>query len=100
MSTFSQRPDTLDVRVLQVALIGPEEQRRQAVARALAGSQANVTREFSAYPTLDNVQKMLDTGFDIVIIDLDSDPEHALDLVEVICGSGVTVMGLLRTHGL
>jgi pilus assembly protein CpaE len=92
MSTFSQRPDSLDVRVLQVALIGPEEQRRQAVSRALAGSQANVTREFSAYPTLDNVQKLLDTGFDIVIIDLDSDPEHALDLVEVICGSGVTVM--------
>jgi hypothetical protein len=44
MSTFAHGPDSLDVHVLSVALIGPEEQRRRDVARALAGSQANVTR--------------------------------------------------------
>ena len=36
----------LDIHVMSVALIGPEEQRRKAVASALTGSQADGT----AYP--------------------------------------------------
>ena len=93
MSTFAQGPDSLDVHVLSVALIGPDEQRRQAVSRALAGSQANVTREFVSYPELDDVLQLLEANFDVIIVDLDSDPEHALDLVEHICGnSTATVM--------
>jgi pilus assembly protein CpaE len=93
MSTFAHGPDSLDVHVLSVALIGPDEQRRHAVARALAGSQANVTREFASYPDLDDVPRLLETDFDVIIVDLDSDPEHALDLVEHICGnSSATVM--------
>ena len=93
MSTFTQGPDALNVHVLSVALIGPEQQRRQAVAMALAGSQASVTREFSAYPEIDDVPQLLEAGYDVIIVDLDSDPERALDLVEHICGnSSVTVM--------
>lgn len=93
MSTFAHGPDSLDVHVLSVALIGPDEQRRNAVARALAGSQANVTREFSSYPELDDVPHLLESDYDVIIVDLDSDPEHALDLVEHICGnSSATVM--------
>src|SRR5207245_11308660 len=93
MSTSSPGTDMLDIHVMSVALIGPEEQRRRAVASALAGSQANLTREFSAYPELDDVPQLLETGFDVIIVELDSDPEHALDLVEHICGnSSVTVM--------
>lgn len=93
MSTFTQGPDALNVHVLSVALIGPEQQRRQAVAMVLAGSQASVTREFSSYPELDDVPQLLEAGYDVIIVDLDSDPERALDLVECICGnSSVTVM--------
>ncbi|GGA61300.1 pilus assembly protein CpaE [Edaphobacter acidisoli] len=93
MSTYAQGPDALNVHVLSVALIGPEQQRRQAVAMVLAGSQASVTREFSAYPQLDDVPQLLDAGYDVIIVDLDSDQERALDLVEHICGnSSVTVM--------
>jgi pilus assembly protein CpaE len=93
MSTFAHGPDSLDVHVLSVALIGPDEQRRSAVARALAGSQANVTREFASYPELDDVPHLLESDYDVIIVDLDSDPEHALDLVEHICGnSSATVM--------
>ena len=50
MSTFTHDPDALGANVLSVALIGPAEQRRKAVASALAGSQASVTREFPSYP--------------------------------------------------
>jgi pilus assembly protein CpaE len=93
MSTFAHGPDSLDVHVLSVALIGPDEQRRIAVSRALAGSQANVTREFPSYPDLDDVPQLLEANYDVIIVDLDSDPEHALDLVEHICGnSSATVM--------
>jgi pilus assembly protein CpaE len=78
---------------MSVALIGPDEQRRRAVASALAGSQANATREFSSYPELDDVPQLVENGFDVIIVDLDSDPERALDLVEHICGnSAATVM--------
>ena len=93
MSTYAHGPDSLDVHVLSVALIGPDEQRRNAVSRALAGSQANVTREFASYPDLDDVPHLLESDYDVIIVDLDSDPEHALDLVEHICGnSSATVM--------
>ena len=93
MSTSAQGPDMLDIHVMSVALIGPEEQRRKAVASALAESQANVTQEFASYPELDDVPQLLETGFDVIIVELDTDPEHALDLVEHICGnSSLTVM--------
>ena len=42
MSTYTHDPDALGSKVLSVALIGPQEQRRKAVASALAGSQASV----------------------------------------------------------
>lgn len=93
MSTFTHDPDALGTNVLSVALIGPEEQRRKAVALALAGPQANVTREFSFYPELDDLPRILEVGYDVVIVELDSNPEQALDLVENICGnSSATVM--------
>jgi pilus assembly protein CpaE len=93
MSTFIHDPDALGAKVLSVALIGPQEQRRRAVASALAGTQASVTREFSSYPGFDDVPRLLDSGYDVIIVELDSDPEQALDLVEHICGSSsATVM--------
>lgn len=58
MSTFTHGPDALGTNVLSVALIGPEEQHRKAVARALSG-QANVAREFSSYPELDDLPRIL-----------------------------------------
>lgn len=93
MSAFTQNPDTLGADVLSVALIGPEESRRRDLAVAISGPQATVAREFRAYPELDDVPQLLDAGFTVIIIDLDSNPEQALDLVEQICSrSNITVM--------
>jgi len=49
---------------------------------------------FAAYPpSLDDVPKLLEQNHDVIIIDLDSDPEYALDLVENIGAKGAaTVM--------
>lgn len=70
---------------LKVALIGPDERRRKEVARALAGTHAGVIREYTSYPDLPNVMHLLAENFDILLVDVDSAEECALDLVESIC---------------
>lgn len=94
MSAFTQDPDSLGTNVLSVALVGPDEEGRKAVAVAVEESQqAKVTREIPSYPDLDSVPERLDNKYDVVIIELDSNPEQALDLVEHICvNTSVTVM--------
>jgi pilus assembly protein CpaE len=93
MASTTQDPDALGANVMTIALIGPDQQKRGAVAIALAGLQAGVTREFPTYPELDEIPKLLEEGYDVVIVDLDSNPEYALDLVETICSTGTpTVM--------
>ena len=92
MTSF-QNTDAIGVNALSIALIGPEEQRRKAVATALAGSLSGMTREFSSYPELDEVPRLIEQNYDAIIVDLDANPEYALDLVESICGkSSATVM--------
>jgi pilus assembly protein CpaE len=90
----SQYPESIGATALSIALIGPSEERRAAAMRAMAGSAGNDVREFNAYPaSLDEVPKMLDPHYDVVILDLDADPEYALELVESICATGpLTVM--------
>jgi Flp pilus assembly CpaE family ATPase len=89
-----QYPDSLGGNVLSIALIGPDEGRRKAAATALAGCQGGEIREFSTYPpSLDDVPRLLEQHYDVIIIDLDSYPEYALELVESICANGsATVM--------
>ena len=89
-----QYPDSLGSDTLSIALIGPDEDRRRAAATALAGCQGGDIREFSSYPpSLDDVPKLLEQHYDVIIIDLDAQPEYALELVESICANGAaTVM--------
>lgn len=85
--------DTLNLKILSVALIGPEEQRRRAIAHALvSGTEAKVAHELPFYPDVDDVPALLNKAYDVIIIDLDSDPEVALDLVENICSSSPTTV--------
>jgi pilus assembly protein CpaE len=93
MSIFAHDAGALGTDVLSVALIGPEPQGRNAVAKAVLGFRAGAVREFSSYPDLDDLPRILKLEFDVIIIELDTNPEHALDLVEHICGhTSATVM--------
>jgi len=93
MSTFTNDTDSVGSNVISVALIGPEERRRRPIANALAGLPGSVTKEFSAYPELDDLPLLLQADYDVVVVDLDGNTEHALELVENIYGSSsVTVM--------
>ena len=86
--------ETISVTPLSIALIGPNERHRSAVALALTGCTGYEVSEFSNYPAgLDDALEMIDQKFSVVIMDLDNDPERALELVEGIGTAGLaTVM--------
>jgi pilus assembly protein CpaE len=90
----TQYPDSFGSDALSIALIGPDEERRKAAAIALAGCQAGGFHEFSSYPpSLDDVPRLLEHNYEVIIIDLDPNSEYALELVESICAkSQATVM--------
>ena len=86
MPGSTQTTDALSASALSVAVISPDEQRRNAAVGALGECQTSQIREFTSYPPdLNDVSGMLGHDFDVVIVDLDSDPESAFDLVESIC---------------
>jgi len=89
-----QYPDSFGTNLLSIALIGPDDERRRAASTVLGECQTGGIHEFSSYPpTLDDVPRLLEQKYDIIIIDLDSNPEYALELVESICANGTaTVM--------
>jgi pilus assembly protein CpaE len=92
-SSTSKLPDALGSNVLSVALIGPTENRRKSLASALATLHGSAIREFAFYPEMDDVPRLLEAEYDVIIVELDNNPEYALELVENICGnSSVTVM--------
>ena len=89
-----QPVESLGVENLSIVLIGPHEQHREQVSAALAGCVGCSVGAFSSYPpSLDDVPRLLELHHDVIIIDLDSDSEYALDLVESIGANGsATVM--------
>ena len=92
-TTTVTTPDAIGSNVLSVALIGPTESRRKPIASALAALHGSIIKEFVQYPEIDDVPKLVEADFDVIVMELDSDPEYALELVESICGSSpVTVM--------
>lgn len=86
--------DSIGKGLLTVALIGPDERRRMAASLALAGCQGHPVREYPSYPSsLDDVPRLLEQNHDVIIMDLDSDREYALELIESICANcSATVM--------
>jgi pilus assembly protein CpaE len=75
---------------LSIAVISPDEQRRNAALSALSECQAGRIQEFISYPPdLNDVARFLGNNFDVVIVDVDSNPDYALDLVENICLLGL-----------
>lgn len=52
------------------------------MAAALGGTRQAIVREFDSYPPeFEHLQRLL-TSFDILVLDLDSDPDAALEMVK------------------
>jgi pilus assembly protein CpaE len=94
MSSSVHDAESLSMSALSVVLIGPQEERRRAVAKTLAGPQASIAREFKSYPQVDDLTEIIEADHDVIVIDLDPNPELALDVVENVCSadSSVTVI--------
>jgi len=99
MADEPQTPRTIGDGPLSIALIGPDEKRRAAVAQALAGSLCGSIREFAAYPTdLDELPSMLSQQCDVAMVDLDGNPEYALEVVESIYASSSATVIVYSTQ--
>ncbi|MGO9776493.1 MAG: transposase [Terracidiphilus sp.] len=77
---------------LYVAVISPDTQRRNAALRALGDCHTVTIQEFLSYPAdLDSAPRTLNREFDIVLVDLDTTPKQALNLVESISVRGLAI---------
>jgi pilus assembly protein CpaE len=94
MQTLTQELETSSRNVLSVALIGPEGNGRRTLSTAFAGThQANSVKEFFSYPHVQDAAQLFANDYDVIVVDLDSNPEYALQIIEAICEtSTATVM--------
>jgi len=88
------QPSRLAASVLSIAVISPDIHRRTAAIIALDKCHSGPIREYVTYPpNLEDVPRTLNREFDVILVDLDSDPEYALNLVKSISINGLaTVM--------
>lgn len=78
---------------MSVALIGPNDAHRQTVARALASADGRKVHEFIDYPaTLSDLARMMETKFDVVLVDVDTDESYALQIISKLAELGPAVM--------
>jgi len=81
-------PAKIQAEPLSIALIGPDVSRRMEAAATLTSCGVGEIRQFTAYPLARDVQTtLIEPQYDVVVIDLESDPECALELVESICSN-------------
>lgn len=69
---------------ISVLMICPNDECRGMLRRILEGQHANVT-EKTAYPTYDSISHLVNSGCDAVLIEIDTDIDAALDVVEGLC---------------
>ncbi|HEY1578540.1 MAG TPA: TonB family protein [Terracidiphilus sp.] len=78
---------------MSVALIGPNDAHRQVVAKALASAQGRKVHEFIDYPaSLTDLARMMETRFDVVLVDVDTDESYALQIISKLAELGPAVM--------
>ena len=96
MSTSAHVPEpqpSSGPKGMAVALIGPNDAHRQTVARALASADGRKVHEFIDYPaTLNDLARMMETKFDVVLVDVDTDESYALQIISKLAELGPAVM--------
>jgi pilus assembly protein CpaE len=91
MPDVSRVQDGTERNVLSVALIGPDEQRRRAMAIALGSHPGAIIHEFPSYSAgQENLPQLLEDRYNVIVLDADSNPDSALELAETVCSSSHT----------
>ena len=68
-----------------VVLICPNEAHRRTLLRALVSQHANILSQLPLYPAYNHLLSVIDLECDCFVIEADTDPAEALNLVEAIC---------------
>ncbi|MGA2570555.1 MAG: AAA family ATPase [Terracidiphilus sp.] len=90
---FEAPPEPGRSKSLSFAVISPSEQRRAAAVAALEGCAGSDITEFTNYPPdLGKVRELLEGKYAAVIIELDSNPGYALELLRSVGVIGITVV--------
>ena len=90
MSDVKQMADSPDRGALSVALVGPNEERRKAAAAVLTARHDLRLSEFSSFAAgIDRLLQSLGQQFDVIMVDADSDPAYAFELVEKASAGGL-----------
>jgi pilus assembly protein CpaE len=83
---FSVRPAT---NHLSIAVIGPDESLRTSLLDALNECQVRQVLPFLSYPPrVQDVNNLIELRNDIVMIELDSDHDYAVEIVRAVCAGG------------
>jgi pilus assembly protein CpaE len=78
--------------VLSIAVISPDDERRKAAMNELSACHTGPVREFTAYyPDLSEVERVIGHSYDVVLVDMDSDIEYALELVHTISSQELAI---------
>jgi pilus assembly protein CpaE len=82
------------VSAMSIAIIDPDDERRKEVAGALAEFLGPIVHQHDSFPaSLDDLPKMLERHYDVILVGLDRDPEYAFDVVESLCAdNSISVM--------
>ncbi|MCU1337816.1 MAG: response regulator receiver protein [Bryobacterales bacterium] len=83
-----------------IALIVPDSSRRASLARILGGLHLPVLRECPTYPESRYLEELMALDCDVFIVDLDTNVDQALGLIENICSrdAAATVMATSRSN--
>lgn len=84
IGTDAESPESPVVHesMLSVGVVGPEDGRREMVVAAITPPWCSDAREVSYYPEGSRLVELINKGLDVVMVDLDSFPEKALNVVE------------------
>ena len=98
MATISNIPDPAAAAAAATVLIVPDAARRASLARMLAGSHVPVVRECTAYPEGRELEELMALDGDVFIVDLDTNVEQALALIENICSRDAAATVMATSH--
>jgi len=89
MTTAVERFDAEVQTGLSIAVIGPNLEHWSMLIEVLRATSAKKLQRFPCYlGNEEDSQDLLDSGFDAVFVDLDSNPDLALSMVEELCAMG------------
>jgi pilus assembly protein CpaE len=99
MTTIPNISDTAAVPTASIVLIAPDAARRATLARMLAEVSFPVLRTCTTYPDSRYLDELAALDSDVFIVDLDSNVEQALALIENICSRDATATVMATTSG-